>query len=383
MNRPRLCSTTRETGSGRLFLVAVFVWLAAAAPAAGQAGAPPTPPAAGGVPRLLCEETVIGVDRVPCNAPPLTHTFVLKNVGTAPLHFGEITKPCPCTTYDLRSTTVPPGGETTLSLSVDIKDKRGDFWDGIRLLTNDPEKESVFLHFEGYVFDRIDIPSRDVNLGDVSVVDIPSFRYPIPVDVNTPAVPSLSEVRSARGLIVTRIDTRAPGRYLLLLSFSKPLQEGFFDDELELCFRGDPIPGLVNYGFTDPATGKPDTSTPTAQTERVRIRGFVQGVVLPSQRNLPLSEFLKYSPTERVVYLQYGFPFRVTSVKCEPFMDVKAAPLTVQDGPRQTHLQKITIRIDRDRLPPPSKPPAPWTIEVATDQVNAARVMLFIWDNRE
>ncbi|MBP7865961.1 MAG: DUF1573 domain-containing protein [Acidobacteria bacterium] len=361
----------------------VSAWLATAVPAAGQVPAPPGDPAPQGVPRLLCEETAISVDRVPCNAPPLTHTFTLKNVGTAPLHFGEVTKPCPCTTYDLPSTTVPPGGETTLTLSVDIREKRGDFWDGIRLVTNDPEKESVFFRFEGFVFDRIDIPNRDIDLGEVAIVDVPSFRYPIPVDVNSPAVPALSEVRSARGVLAGQVDALAPGRFRLVLSFRTSLQEGFFEDTLELRFHGDPIPGLVNHGFTDPATGKPDASTPTPQSELLRVRGFIRGMVLPSQRNLPLSEFLKYSPTERVVYLQYDFPFQVTTVKCEPFMDVKATPLTVRDGRRQIHLQKLTIRIDRDRLPPPARPPSPWTIEVGTDQVNAARVMLFIWDNRE
>lgn len=331
-------------------------------------------------PVFACAETVIEVGKIPVTFPPLTNTFTITNEGTGPLVLQLAELPCECLIYDLDKSTIPPGGQARLTLSLDIAAKRGHFWDKIRYSTNDPARPVVMFGFEGFAFDRVDIEYPDVNFGELDAQSLPTFRYPFQLTVNDPSIPALSRIRSRQGYLAGDFVEDSPGIFQITIKFANTPEEGPFEDVLELQFQGDPIPGLPDVGFLDPVTKQPRGTIPRPETLLLNYKGYIRSGIVPLRRSIPISEFIPYTPAGRAFYLQSNTVFHVTGIKSDPFICANAEPLVYQ-APSGKYWQKVVLRADLARLPPPT-PPYLWRVEVLTDDPVSPRVLLFIPDNR-
>lgn len=95
---------------------------------------------------------------------PLTHTFVIKNSGTSPLHIEDVDPDCACTVpkYDK---SIPPGSEGAITLTIKPYSVIHKFKKETKVRLNDPDQPRLVLTMTGVAIPFIEItPSHIVRL---------------------------------------------------------------------------------------------------------------------------------------------------------------------------------------------------------------------------
>jgi hypothetical protein len=127
-------------------------------------GGPPLPAGAQEIaPRAVIGETTFDFGKI-YEDRALTHTFVIRNAGTAPLHIEEVDPDCACTVaqYDR---TIPPGGQGEITLTIKPYSVIHRFKKQTKVRFNDPERPMVSLDLTGVAQPFIEIqPSHIVRL---------------------------------------------------------------------------------------------------------------------------------------------------------------------------------------------------------------------------
>jgi hypothetical protein len=114
-------------------------------------------------PRAVVGQTTFDFGTIYENLP-LTHTFLIRNAGTAPLHIEDVDPDCACTvaSYDR---TISPGGQGEITLSIKPYSVIHRFKKEAKVTINDPEKPVFYLDMTGVVLPFIEIqPSYIVRL---------------------------------------------------------------------------------------------------------------------------------------------------------------------------------------------------------------------------
>jgi hypothetical protein len=145
----------RFTLIGALLLLGAgaFVWGGQPIPAGAQETAP----------QAVIGETTFDFGTI-YEDQALTHTFVIKNTGTAPLHIEEVDPDCACTVarYDR---TIPPGGQGEITLTIKPYSVIHRFKKQTTVRFDDPERPMVSLDLTGVAQPFIEIqPSHIVRL---------------------------------------------------------------------------------------------------------------------------------------------------------------------------------------------------------------------------
>jgi hypothetical protein len=138
---------------GALFLLGATVIFWGAAPR----------PAAAGTPQATITQTTFDFGKIFENQP-LTHTFVIKNTGTAPLSIEDVDPDCACTvaSYDKM---IPPGGQGSITLTIKPYSVIHQFKKDAKVTVNDPEQPVLNLSMTGVALPFIEIqPSYIVRL---------------------------------------------------------------------------------------------------------------------------------------------------------------------------------------------------------------------------
>jgi hypothetical protein len=118
-------------------------------------------PAAGADARVEVDQTTRDFGKV-MEDQALTHTFIIKNRGGAPLRIEEVDPDCACTAADYERT-IPPGGEGKLTLIIKPYSVMRQFKKETRVRFNDPEKPLVVFTMKGTAQPFIEIqPSHIV-----------------------------------------------------------------------------------------------------------------------------------------------------------------------------------------------------------------------------
>jgi len=119
--------------------------------------------AAGATPQAVVGETAfdfgtIFEDRV------LSHTFVIKNTGTATLRLEDVDPDCACTVASFNKT-IPPGGQGEITLTIKPFSVIHQFKKETKVSLNDPERPLLQLTLTGVAQPFIEIqPSHIVRL---------------------------------------------------------------------------------------------------------------------------------------------------------------------------------------------------------------------------
>ncbi|MDI6852904.1 MAG: DUF1573 domain-containing protein [Deltaproteobacteria bacterium] len=156
----------------------------------------------------------------------LSHTFLIKNSGSAALRILNIDPDCACTAADY-DRSIPPGGQGKLKLTIAPYSVLRHFTKETKVSFNDPRHPVAVFKLKGYGKPVIDIqPSHVMRLrgkagqevtGQARLVsylaaplEITSFRTDIPgnIEVNLQA-----EHPGKSYLLRVRDKTRAPGNY--------------------------------------------------------------------------------------------------------------------------------------------------------------------------
>ena len=120
-------------------------------------------PAAAGTPQASFGQTTFDFGQI-FESQPLTHTFVIKNTGTAALQIDYVDPDCACTvaSYDK---IIPPGGQGAITLTIKPYSVIHQFKKEAKVTLNDPERRLLNLTLTGVALPFIEIkPSHIVRL---------------------------------------------------------------------------------------------------------------------------------------------------------------------------------------------------------------------------
>jgi hypothetical protein len=313
--------------------------------------------AAQGLPVAVAPETAFWLGRVPAFGPPVSHEFTLLNQGSAPLQILKAEKVCQCASFEIGAQTIQPGEETTLAVTVDPRGKRGEFGDGVRIETNDPETPSLTFLLRGEAFDRIQLEPELFDFGAIPPEALPAARISFQVEINDPDIEALGETVPSSAALTCQVTPLGNKRYEILVHLHPGLPDEFFEESLRFTFTG----------------AKPEVIT-------VPVRGFIQSRVEPSRRFLSLAEFLKRTPMSQTVYLTHATPFRITGIDSPEWLTVASAPLPDPDNKRRVSIQKLVIILDPAKLPAAQMPPT--RLRIRADLPDSPQVFLLVFDDR-
>jgi len=99
----------------------------------------------------------------------MSHNFVFRNEGDAPLHLTKGDTTCKCTLSELAQDEVQPGGSAEVTLQWVAKVSSREFRQTATILTNDPLRKRVQLTVTGNITDAIRIEPSDFVLSNVPV----------------------------------------------------------------------------------------------------------------------------------------------------------------------------------------------------------------------
>jgi hypothetical protein len=96
------------------------------------------------------------------------HTFVVENVGEAPVVITRIQTTCGCVAVDSPSSPIAPNSESTIKVRFDAKKTRGRQRKTIYVYSNDPRNQAIALDVQATVRAAIWIePSDRIDLGEI------------------------------------------------------------------------------------------------------------------------------------------------------------------------------------------------------------------------
>lgn len=99
----------------------------------------------------------------------LSHTFVVKNVGEAPLTLKQGRTSCTCTMSELKDDKVAVGGEAKVTLTWEPRKVDPMFRQTATILTDDPQNKQFEFVVQGEVVDVVTItPAGEWSLGEIS-----------------------------------------------------------------------------------------------------------------------------------------------------------------------------------------------------------------------
>lgn len=104
-------------------------------------------------PLIVCEKSSYDFGFIKEDGGLVTHTFVIKNVGKAPLVINEAKSSCGCTTPVWTKTPILPGKSGTIKVSFDPQGRPGAFTKTVNVFSN-ALKKSMTLLIRGTVIEK-------------------------------------------------------------------------------------------------------------------------------------------------------------------------------------------------------------------------------------
>jgi hypothetical protein len=101
----------------------------------------------------------------------MSHEFVLRNRGDAPLILEKGGTTCKCTGFELGAKEIAPGEEAPITLEWTAKTEEPEFSQSAEIKTNDPKQPVVTLRIEGGIRDSVRPDRRELSLGSISLTE--------------------------------------------------------------------------------------------------------------------------------------------------------------------------------------------------------------------
>ena len=104
-------------------------------------------------PLILCEKSTHDFGKIPEDGGSVVHTFIIKNVGKAPLLLTNAHASCGCTTPEWTKQPILPGKTGTVKVTFDPKGRPGVFTKTIAM-SNNAMKKALTLIIRGNVIEK-------------------------------------------------------------------------------------------------------------------------------------------------------------------------------------------------------------------------------------
>lgn len=103
------------------------------------------------------------------------HTFVIKNVGNAPLTLKKGASTCKCTLANLEKGSLAPGEETTVKLEWTVQTAEPQFSQNAEIRTNDATIGAISLQIRGKVYREVEFVPDSITFGEIAADDAFEF----------------------------------------------------------------------------------------------------------------------------------------------------------------------------------------------------------------
>jgi hypothetical protein len=173
----------------------------------------------------------------------LSHTFVIKNSGNAPLEISKVDPDCACTVANY-ARTIPPGGQGEISLSIKPFSVMRQFRKETKIFVNDPDRSEFSLVLTGTARPFIEImPSHIVRLRGSPGANVEGeVRF-------TSHLPGAFEITNFRTNIPDKIEVSLkpvqPGKVYILEVKNKAQNSGPYAGLIELTTTSKERPRLI------------------------------------------------------------------------------------------------------------------------------------------
>jgi Protein of unknown function (DUF1573) len=199
-------------------------------------------PAAAAEPRATAGETSFDFGKI-YEDRVLTHTFVIKNTGTAPLNIEDVDPDCACTvpSYDK---TIPPGGQGDITLTIKPFSVIHQFKKETKVRVNDPERPLLLLTLTGVAQPFIEIqPNHIVRLRGAPGDDI---RGQVRFISHLPTPFKITQFRTTiPDKIEVTLKPEVPDKVYVLEVRNKNQQAGPYAGLVELFTNSEKRPRLI------------------------------------------------------------------------------------------------------------------------------------------
>jgi hypothetical protein len=199
-------------------------------------------PAAEAAPHAAVPETTFDFGKI-TEDWALTHTFVIKNTGAAPLDIEDVDPDCACTVpkYDK---TIPPGGQGGITLTIKPFSVLHQFKKETKVRLNDPDQPRLVLTMTGVAQPFIEIqPSHIVRLRGAPGDDI---RGQVRFISHLPGPLKITEYRTTiPDKIEMTLKPEVPDKVYVLEVRPKGQQSGPFAGVIELFTNSKERPRLI------------------------------------------------------------------------------------------------------------------------------------------
>ena len=111
-------------------------------------------------------EEVFGFGEQP-NTVEVSHDFVLRNAGDAPLSIRDVRSGCGCTLAAVGASNIPPGGETCVMVRFKLAGRNGLQDKSVAVETDDPARPVAILRLRGIAYSEIGLAPAALLFGRV------------------------------------------------------------------------------------------------------------------------------------------------------------------------------------------------------------------------
>jgi hypothetical protein len=308
-----------------------------AAPAATNAP-PPSAPTNG--PLLSCDEPRYDFGELK-NDQSVRHTFVLKNVGTAPLEIANVRASCGCTATALDAKTVAPGQSTALNVTLNLTGRKGRQVKSIYVESNDAQKPHFRLEVVGTATVDIEVQPVGIHFGTMSKNG--AVERELTLTAKSNVVFHIIKVDTGSPLFTASVMTNADGRsYTVKVISAGPRANGTCRATVQV--------------FTDLAFQNPIA---------IPVAGFVAGDIIASPDTLLVVGAATNHPHYVTLYSPAGTAFNVGRIDVpQPTMEINAAPIS--QGRYRLEIRNVIPTPDLDGK----------TIRVTTDLGTAREITI-------
>jgi hypothetical protein len=216
------------------------------------------------VPHIEVSETTFDFGSMYQNEA-VSHTFRIRNTGTATLKLEQVKSTCGCTAALPAQREIAPGGETDLKVTFQSGSMRDRIVKHVHIDSNDPAQPRVTLTITGQVKVEIEVSPRGIYIGKLGIGEVVERTVEItPVDVKSfRLLGATSDHPAVKVSKPAPLPDREPG-YRLTITFG-PLKE----------------PGRVNAKVTV------RTNLPHTKEFEILIYGRVSGPADEKQPSQP------------------------------------------------------------------------------------------------
>lgn len=197
--------------------------------------------------KIFFPETTYDFGTVSQNSS-ISHTFVVKNTGEAPLKLIKVKASCGCTAAVLTKADIPSGGEGEINVTFKTGEKRGQHKQTITVTSNDPDNSTTKLYVTANVKVLFGFETSMIDFGklqkDKKVKKSVNFVTRGLKGIEVTELKSSSEYITAK-VITSESTVKSEEKITIEICLLPGFPEGRFGAQITARLRNDPSPGVT------------------------------------------------------------------------------------------------------------------------------------------